>query len=188
MSARDVGRLFLCVVVAAGCWSTLACTQPSPFGTTLARGGALADADVTDMTTEITHDSVSTWGVIDVPDGSRLQAAYAAADALARAELLALIRVRVAGVMVSVDSSDPAHRQASEHVVEAVSGVLRNAAVTEHGWARVDQHARARLRVWSRLRVPRADVAATIRSAEGEGDIALPERAEAKPAGGPAPR
>jgi hypothetical protein len=144
------------------------------FGHTLERGGTLADVRVEDMTVRITESTVSAWGLLEVPDGSRLQAAYAGVDAIARAELLKLVRVRVAGLMVSVDSSDPARRDAYERIVEAVAGSLRRAGSTQHGWARVKQAERIVLRVWSQLTVPRADVEAALAASHAAGNPALP--------------
>lgn len=140
------------------------------FGTALERGDTLADVRVEEMTPRITDSTVSAWGLLEVPDGSRLQTAYAGVDAIARAELLKLLRVRVAGVMVSVDSSDPARRQAYERTVEAVAGTLRSAGNIQHGWARVKQQERIVLRVWAQLTVPRADLNAALSADE----IALP--------------
>lgn len=144
------------------------------FGHMLERGDTLADVRVEEMTAHITESTVSAWGLLEVPDGSRLQTAYAGVDAIARAELLKLVRVRVAGVMVSVDSSDPARRYAYERTVEAVAGSLRRAGNVQHGWARVRQAERIVLRVWAQLTVPRADVEAALAASLTTGDVALP--------------
>jgi len=157
--------------------SLFAC-QPSgagsAFGHTLERGGTLAEVQFDQMKVHVTDRTVSTWGLLEVPEGSRLQAAYAGVDAIARAELLKLVRVRVAGVMVSVDSTDPARRDAYERTVEVVAGSLRRAGATQHGWEREQQGSRVILRIWSRLTVPRADVEAALRAAHTAGDLALP--------------
>jgi hypothetical protein len=144
------------------------------FGHTLERGGELADVTVDAMTMRIDESTVSSWGLLEVPDGSRLQAAYAGVDAIARAELLKLIRVRVAGVMVSVDSTDPARRAVYERNIEAVAGSLRSVGVIARGWARVRQPARVVLRVWARLTVPRADIDAALRSVHAEPELEHP--------------
>lgn len=144
------------------------------FGHTLARGDSLASVRVEDMTARITDSTVSAWGLLEVPDGSRLQAAYAGVDAIARAELLKLLRVRVAGVVVSVDSNHPARRAAYERTVEAVAGTLRRAGSTQHGWARVQQKERIVLRVWSKLTVRRADVEAALLASRAADAPALP--------------
>jgi hypothetical protein len=138
---------------------------PAPFGRVLEHGGELGDVAAEDTTPRITQQGVTVWGVIEVPDGSRLQASYAAADAIARAELLKLVRVRVAGVMVSVDSTDPARQEAYEHTMEAVDGSLRTAGDIQHGYQRVLRGGELILRVWSRLSVPRAEVEAAFVSA-----------------------
>lgn len=135
------------------------------YGRVLARGGELGDMPLEDKKVIITDTTVSVWGVIEVPDGSRVQATYAGVDAIARSELLKLIRVRIQDETVSVDSTDPARRDAYEHTIESVSGSLRRAGKTEHGWERVQRGEQVILRVWSRLSVPRADVDAALESA-----------------------
>jgi hypothetical protein len=144
------------------------------FGRVLERGGLRLD----DTSTHITERGVTVWGVIEVPDGSRLQATLAGADAIARSELLKLIRVRIQDEMVSVDSTDPARIAAYEHTVESVHGSLRGAGITEHGWERV-QRDEVILRVWSRLTVSRADFDAAFRALSPDrafGTSALPVR------------
>jgi hypothetical protein len=149
------------------------------FGHTIARGDELADVAVDAMAVRIEARSVSSWGMLEVPDGSRLQAAYAGVDAIARAELLKLVRVRVADVMVSVDSTDPTRRDAYERTIEAVAGSLRNGGEVQHGWARVQRGSGIVLRVWARLTVARAEIEAALRGAHTEGDIALPKSVDA---------
>lgn len=125
----------------------------------LDRGG---DVALGEKRLEVTATTVSAWGVIEVPDGSRLQATYAGADAIARSELLKFVRVRIEDEMVSVDSTDPARQDAFEHTVETVSGALRRAGTTEHAWERVQRGDRRLLRVWSRVTVPRAEIEAAL--------------------------
>jgi hypothetical protein len=125
----------------------------------LARGG---DVSLGDKQLQVTGTSVSAWGVIEVPDGSRVQAAYAGADAIARSELLKLVRVRIEGVMVSVDSTDPARQDAFEHTLETVDGALRRAGTTNHAWERVQRGDQRILRVWSRVTVPRTELEAAL--------------------------
>ncbi|HEX5657200.1 MAG TPA: hypothetical protein VFX59_08390 [Polyangiales bacterium] len=124
----------------------------------LERGGELAGVSLEDKKVQLTASTLSAWGVIEVPDGSRMQASYAGADAIARSELLKYVRVRVEDVMVSVDSTDPARRDAYEHTVETVHGTLRRGGITQHAWERVQRGEQRILRVWSRLSVPRADL------------------------------
>lgn len=135
----------------------------------LERGGESLHLEQTNLV--VTHDAITAWGVIEVPDGARLQAAYAGADALARAELLKFLRVRIADVMVSVDSTDPARRDAYEHTVESVAGSLRHAGTAQHSWERVQQASDVILRVWSRLTVPRADVDAALQQGNVSGGV-----------------
>jgi hypothetical protein len=137
----------------------------------LERGGELAPRlDETHVT--IDRDTVTAWGVIEVPDGSRLQATYAGVDAIARTELLKLVRVRLADVMVSVDSTDPARRDAYEHTVEAVAGTLHRTGTPHHGWERVQRRDQIILRAWSRVSVPRAELE---RALHDSADIPLPD-------------
>jgi len=140
----------------------------NPYGRVLARGGELGDVSLEEKKVIITDTTVGVWGVIEVPDGSRMQATYAGVDAITRAELLKLIRVRIQAEMVSVDSTDPARRDAYEHTVESVAGSLRGAGEKAYGWERVQRGEQVILRVWSRLSVPRADVDAALQAARAQ--------------------
>jgi hypothetical protein len=164
-------------VAALGLGFTLACQHAgsaTPYGRVLARGGELGAVSLDDTNVTITDSTVTVWGVIEVPDGSRLQATYAGVDAIARAELLKLIRVRVADVMVSIDSTDPLRRAAHEHTVEVVGGALRHAGTPRHGWERVLRGEQIMLRVWARLRVPRAELERALQTAGTGAALALP--------------
>lgn len=163
---------------------TLACHAPaSPYGEVVARGGELGGVPISQMLPHIGPHAVTAWGLLEVPAGSRLGAAYAGVDAVARSELLKLVRVRIASVMVSVDSTDPSRQRAYEHTVEQVSGALRHAGRSEHGWERVQRGDQTLLRVWSRLTVPRADLAAALDAARAEGGLELPASILAEQAG-----
>ena len=122
----------------------------------------------------VTSDLVTVWGVLEVPDGSRLQAAYAGVDAITRAELLKVLRVRVAGVVVSVESTKPEEKTAFEHTFEAVEGVIRHAGAPVHGWQRVLHGDAVHLRIWARLSVPRRELERSLEDARAKGDVALP--------------
>jgi hypothetical protein len=146
------------------------------WGRVLARGGELAEVTVDMTKVTVAESTVTLWGVIEVPDGSRMQAAYAGVDAVARSELLKLIRVRIADVMVSVESTEPARRVALEHTFEAVSGVIRHAGIPQHGWERVQRGDQVVLRVWARLSIPKADLKSALEAAHTAGDVELPAR------------
>jgi hypothetical protein len=137
-------------------------------GRVLARGGELGGVSLEDKKAIITNTTVSVWGVIEVPDGSRMQATYAGVDAITRSELLKLIRVRIQDEVVSVDSTDPARRDVYERTVESVAGSLRGAGEKAYGWERVQRGEQVVLRVWSRLSVPIADVNAALQAARAQ--------------------
>ncbi len=145
-------RAYSILMLALGCQHA-----PTPYGNVLERGGELAQARLDEQKVVIGPRDVVAWGLIEVPDGARLQATYAGVDALARAELLKVVRVRIQDEMVSVDSTDPARVAAYEHTVETVSGSLRHSGTTLHGWERVRRGEQVIRRVWSRLTIPRAE-------------------------------
>jgi hypothetical protein len=156
-----------------------ACHHPNAgdlWGRVLERGGELAEVRVDMTNVTVTQSAVTLWSVLEVPDGSRKQAAYAGVDAVARSELLKLIRVRVTDVMVSVESTDPARSAAYEHTFEAVGGVIRHAGTPLHGWERVQRGEQNVLRVWARLTVPRAELESALVAARTPGDVELPAR------------
>lgn len=158
--------------------------QADPSGRVLERGGELSDVRLDEKNVTVGDGTVSVWGVIEVPDGSRLSAAHAGADAIARSELLKLVRVRIADVMVSVDSTDPARRDAFEHTVEVVHGALAHAGTPRHGWERVQRGHAIILRVWARLSVPKAELdraLQTARKLELPADMARELSPEAAP-------
>ena len=129
---------------------------------TLARGGELA-GEAPDRSIRIDGDSVSIWGTTEVPDGSRLQLAFSGVDAIARAELLKAVRVRVQSLMVDVESNDPKARSLTLTTTESVSGVLDRAGPLPHGWARIQRGDEQIIRLWARLRVSRAALEAALR-------------------------
>ncbi|MEY4508593.1 MAG: hypothetical protein RLZZ450_715 [Pseudomonadota bacterium] len=143
-------------------------------GRVLERGGELGDVTVAQTNVTVSKSAITVWGVMEVPAGARMQAAYAGVDAIARAELLKVIRVRVADVMVSVESTKPAETTAFEHTFEAVKGVIRHAEAPLHGWERVLRGDETILRIWARLTVPRADLESSLQAVQGAGDVALP--------------
>jgi hypothetical protein len=167
------------ILAAAALSLALACRHAGSgdlWGHVLERGGELSEVTVDMTKVTVTPHAVTLWGVIEVPDGSRMQAAYAGVDAVARSEFLKLIRVRVADVMVSVESTEPARRTAFEHTFEAVGGVVRHAGTPQHGWERVQRGDQIVLRVWACLRIPRADLEDALRAARTADNLELPGR------------
>ena len=166
--------------------------RPRPSGeTVLERGGELADSDAIRASVSVTADKVVVWGVTEVPDGSRMQMALAGVDAITRSELLKAIQVRTAGIVTSVESSDPSRQAVVVETVEAVSGALSQAGPLPHGWARLRQGDRIVLRLWARLEVPRSMLenaiqAALARAGQGSpanliGGLTTPPMEQSKP-------
>ncbi len=141
----------------------------------LERGGELANLPAERATVTVTPTTVTVWGLTEVPDGSRLQVAFAGVDAITRAELLKSVEVRVAGVVTSVESTDPARRSVVVETVEAVDGLLARAGPLPHGWARLRRSGAVVIRIWARLEVPRGELETSVRSVlarRGQGDPA----------------
>jgi hypothetical protein len=130
----------------------------------LERGGELADARAERATVEVTADTITVWGLTEVPDGSRMQAAFAGVDAITRSELLKAVQVRVAEVVTDVDSTDPSRRSITAATFEAVDGVLARGGPLPHGWARIRRGDTIVIRLWARLEVPRAGLETAVRS------------------------
>lgn len=136
----------------------------APGEQVLERGGELAELRADRAPLTVTADTITAWGITEVPDGSRMQMAFAGVDAITRAELLKAIQVRVVGVTTDVESTDPARRSLTVETVEVVDGVLARGGPLPHGWARVRRGTNVVLRVWARLEVPRASVETAVRS------------------------
>lgn len=133
----------------------------------LERGGELAAAEATRATVTVTPASVTVWGLSEVPDGSRMQMAFAGVDAITRAALLKSVEVRISDLVASTESTDEARRAVVIQTVETVDGVLPRATALPHGWARVRRNGEVVLRVWARLEVPRAELEGAVRSVLG---------------------
>jgi hypothetical protein len=108
-------------------------------------GGELAPDVLSQPRCVVGAETVLVVTDMEVPAGSRLQAAYAAVDAQARAALLELVGVHVASLMQDRDT------KISEHIVAYVRGALPNVGLVQHGWVQEGQT----LRVYGRLAVPR---------------------------------
>jgi hypothetical protein len=145
----------------------LACAHASggPRGEdVLERGGELADVQAERQTVTVTNGIITVWGMTEVPDGSRMQMAFAGVDAITRAELLKVVQVRVAEVVTDVDSTDPGRRSITMETVEVVDGVVAKTGPLPHGWARVRRGGEIVIRLWARLEVPRANLETAVRS------------------------
>jgi hypothetical protein len=143
----------------------LACAHAGPRGEdVLERGGELADVQVERLPVVVTATTITVWGSSEVPDGSRVQMAFAGVDAITRSELLKAVQVRVASVVTDVDSTDPGRRSLTVETMETVDGVLSRAGALPHGWARVRRGNDTVLRIWARLEVPRAQLETAVRS------------------------
>jgi hypothetical protein len=164
---RGALAIVAALLAAVGCATT---GQQRPAEEVLATGGELGAA-FPPTTVVVDDDSVSAWGVTEVADGSRLQLAYSGADAIARAELLKTVRVRITSVLVDVSNSH-AQRQLVAVTMESVSGTFDRAGPLPHGWARVRRGDDVVLRVWAKLRVPRAALTAALQApvADAGGD------------------
>lgn len=143
----------------------VACAHPGLQGEdVLERGGELAQARPEQATVAVTADTITVWGITEVPDGSRLQMAFAGVDAITRSELLKAVEVRVTSTETDVESNDPSRRSLTLQTIEAVDGVLPRATPMPHGWVRVRRGNDVVLRVWARLEVSRESVEAALRS------------------------
>jgi hypothetical protein len=130
----------------------------------LERGGELANIRVERAVVEVTARSITVWGTSEVPDGSRMQMAFAGVDAITRSELLKVLQVRILSLVTDVESTDPARRSITDETFEVVNGVLAHAGSMPHGWARVRRGNETLIRIWARLEVPRATLETAVRS------------------------
>ena len=131
----------------------------------LERGGELAAVQAEREPVTVTASTITVWGLTEVPDGSRMQMAMAGVDAIARAELLKVVQVRVAEVVTDVDSTDPARRSITMETMEMVDGVVAHTGPLPHGWARVRRRqGDVVIRLWARLEIPRGSLETAVRS------------------------
>jgi hypothetical protein len=150
----------------------LACAHASgsssaPGEIVLARGGELAHVQVERQPIRVTAETITVWGMTEVPDGSRMSLAMAGVDAIARAELLKVVQVRVAEVVTDVDSTDASRRSITDETLEMVDGVVAGTGPLPHGWARIRRDGEIVIRLWTRLTVPRATLETGVRSLLG---------------------
>lgn len=163
MRSPSTRALTLAIVLVASAGCGHAASGGSGREEVLERGGELAAAEATRATVTVTPASVTVWGLSEVPDGSRMQMAFAGVDAITRAALLKSVEVRISDLVASTESSDEARRAVVIQTVETVDGVLPRATGLPHGWARVRRNGEVVLRVWARLEVPRAELEGAVR-------------------------
>jgi len=154
--------------------------QPAPVPTVesiVDRGGELANLTSLEPTLRFEGDSLVVTGMTEVPGDSRLQAAYAMVDAITRSELAKSIAVHI--VSLETDRSTGAGEQAiALYHAEATRALFQLLPQPTHGWQKVRQGDTVILRLFGRMRVPKADVlkgvAATLTGRGGD-----PSRADA---------
>lgn len=132
-----------------------------PGEETLARGGELA-GELPERALKVDGNTVSVWGITEVPDGSRLQLAFSGVDAITRAELLKAVRVRVQSSMSDLENGSA--RSLELTTVERVAGLLEHAGPLPHGWSRVRKERAVVLRLWARLSVSREALEAALQA------------------------
>lgn len=121
-------------------------------------------------------EGLSAFGLTEVPAGSRLQAAYVLADALARAELSRLVQIRVESLLaVEVSEQDQVTRQSiRQRCVESANAMVPGLGASAHG-AKASPDGRS-LRVAARIDLPAESVRALLQPAYAD---APPEALEA---------
>jgi hypothetical protein len=161
-----LGRAFaLATLLCAGCGHAMPATGAragGPGEELLERGDVLGEVAPPAASILIAQDHIEVWGIMEVADGSSVQAAYAGVDAITRAELIKAVEVRVASLALDRDSIDPAVREITETTLETVRGRLVAGVPLEHGWQRIRRGGSTLLRVIARLSVPRAELRSTL--------------------------
>ncbi len=149
-------------------------TFPTAAGETVRdSGGALRVADLPRGNVEHLGEELAVWGLTEVPDGSRMQAAEAMVDAITRAELLRRVQVTVAES--ALDLADGERQLLERRTAEAVAARLPGLAPIAHGWERLERDGTTVLRLAGRLQISRAALAPVIYDAYGAGHEAAAE-------------
>ncbi len=122
----------------------------------LERGGELPVPDPRDATSGRDGGTLFAWAQSEVPGSSRLQAALALVDALARAELLKIVQVDLTATAEVRSSSDNGRESgsASFATLEKARGVVAQAAPPQHAWVKLKRDGALILRVYARAAVP----------------------------------
>ena len=133
----------------------------------LSSGGELDLSTLPAATVTRTADRLIAVGQTEVPAGSRLQAALALVDAVARAELVASVRSGVATLERSSEEVAGARTTQSVEVItaQAAQGLLPGRAPARHGWQKVRRAGEEVLRLWAVLEADRAAVEASLAKA-----------------------
>ena len=144
--------------------ATTAAAAPASTETVLDRGGDLAALTVLEPTLRLDGDALIVTGMTEVPGDSRLQAAYAMVDAITRSELAKAIAVRIVS-LESDRATSGGELEISLYQAEAAKALFQALPLPTHGWQKVRQAGGAILRLFGRVRVPRADVARAVAEA-----------------------
>jgi hypothetical protein len=123
-----------------------------PLEDVIAHGGDLAGPPERTIAKE--EAELAAYGFSEVPGDSRLQAAFALADANARAELVKYARVRVQDSLKSL--STESSEQIETRTKEMSSGFLSVLSLPQHGWRKLKRGSEVVLQVWSRICLPQA--------------------------------
>lgn len=120
----------------------------------LASGGNLAGPPPPDKAVAREGAEVAAYAFAEVPGNARLQAALAAADSGARAELVKYVRVKVSESYKEHDE-DAIERRTRE----VAKAMLPAMGVPRRGWRKVERDGEVYLQVWSRICVDAAKLA-----------------------------
>ncbi|MBS2024856.1 MAG: hypothetical protein JST92_20865 [Deltaproteobacteria bacterium] len=133
-----------------------------PLGTdeVLQTGGDLDLRSLPQATVETKGDLLIAYGQTEVPGDSRLQAALALADAVARAELLAAVRTGLATLTIDTQekSGDSEKQRVEVFTAQVAKGLLPALPLPKRGWQKVKRDGKVILRLWSRIEAPREAV------------------------------
>ncbi|MGZ6142296.1 MAG: hypothetical protein ACXWLM_03105 [Myxococcales bacterium] len=128
----------------------------------LATGGELAGPPAQTVAEE--GADVAAFGFSEVPPKARLQAAFALSDAVARAEIVKLVRVRVEDSLKARETLTA--QQIESRTTEVAHGLLPALSIAQHGWRRIKRGDETVLQVWSRVALPKAKLAELIQGAK----------------------
>ncbi|MEL6759959.1 MAG: hypothetical protein AAFP04_06110 [Myxococcota bacterium] len=107
---------------------------------------------------------VEAWAMTEVPASSRRQAAFAMVDAIARAELLKVLRVGVESVALDYETN-LGELELQQISSESTAGVVLEAGPSPHGYRFLRRDGEDKLQVWTRLRVPVEMVSSSVQQA-----------------------
>ncbi len=153
LTAASIGML-----VGAACSSSTAATKDvdagGDEGVAPAPNTIYGELELPPSDTLVYEDGhVEAWAMTEVPAGSRRQAAFAMVDAIARAELLKVLRVGVKTIALDYETS-LGELQLQQISSESAAGVVLQAGPSPHGYRFLRRDGEDKLQVWTRLRVP----------------------------------